>query len=303
LNRGTVELIDSAGGQVIGGNLATTTIMVGGSTGPLLKNSSGTIQVRNNADSAFSNVIANRIDANQSVVTPFLYLGSSGGPMLRDNAGTIEARNNANSAASNFNCATLQTNTIQRAVGTATVTLFGGLVASPIFAVTIPGASNTLQNSSGIAGELALVAVVNQTGTAGSTNLLINRTETALGSGVHSFLNCQVASTTRFRIANSGAVQIGASGTLVTSIISATATLDFPSIAADSFADLTITVTGAVSGDTVVANPIAGSAITDVIYDAWVSAANTVTIRAINNSSTVARDPASGTFRATVIRF
>jgi hypothetical protein len=100
----------------------------------------------------------------------------------------------------------------------------------------------------------------------------------------------------------SGTFRVGG-GTTVTNILSATATLDFPSIAADSFADLTITVTGAVSGDTVIANPIAGSAIADVSYDAWVSAANTVTIRATNNSSTTARDPASGTFRATVIRF
>jgi hypothetical protein len=99
-----------------------------------------------------------------------------------------------------------------------------------------------------------------------------------------------------------GSLRIGG-GTVVANILSATATLDFPSIAANSFADLTITVTGAVSGDTVIANPIAGSAITDVSYDAWVSAANTVTIRATNNSSTTARDPASGTFRATVIRF
>lgn len=92
-------------------------------------------------------------------------------------------------------------------------------------------------------------------------------------------------------------------GTAIAGVLSATATLDFPSIAASSFADLTITVTGAVSGDTVIVNPIAGSATNDVVYTGWVSAANTVTIRASNVSSTTARDPASGTFRATVVRF
>jgi hypothetical protein len=101
----------------------------------------------------------------------------------------------------------------------------------------------------------------------------------------------------------SGTLRIGGGGTVVQNILSATATLDFPSIAASSFADLTITVTGAVSGDTVIVNPISGSATTDVVYTGWVSAANTVTIRASNVSSTTARDPASGTFRATVIRF
>jgi hypothetical protein len=100
----------------------------------------------------------------------------------------------------------------------------------------------------------------------------------------------------------SGTLQVGG-GAVVQNILSATATLDFASIAASSFQDLTITVTGAVSGDTVIVNPIAGSATNDVVYTGWVSASNTVTIRASNASSTTARDPASGTFRATVIRF
>ncbi len=260
LARGTVELIDSAGGQVVAGNLAVTTLMLGG----------------------------------------------SGGPLLRSNSTQIEARNNANTTSTNFLAATitaetsLRTNNITRN-GVATIALFNAGVTSNFHMVTIGGGS--LTNSSGISGELSLSSTVNQTGTAGSTNLLINRTETALGSGSHNFFDCQVSSTTRFCVTNQGAIKIGASGTVVATILSATATLDFPSIAANSFADLTLTVTGAVSGDTVIANPIAGSAITDVSYDAWVSASNTVTVRATNNSSTTARDPASGTFRATVIRF
>lgn len=100
----------------------------------------------------------------------------------------------------------------------------------------------------------------------------------------------------------SGTLRVGG-GTIVQNILSATATLDFGSIAASSFQDLTITITGAVSGDSVTVNPIAGSATTDVVYTAWVSSSNTVTVRASNISSTTARDPASGTFRATVIRF
>jgi hypothetical protein len=115
-------------------------------------------------------------------------------------------------------------------------------------------------------------------------------------------LNGALQVTTGGAVAISGTLRVGG-GTVVQNILSATATLDFPSIAASSFADLTITVTGAVSGDTVIVNPIAGSATTDVVYTGWVSAANTVTIRASNVSSTTARDPASGTFRATVIRF
>lgn len=100
----------------------------------------------------------------------------------------------------------------------------------------------------------------------------------------------------------SGSLRIGG-GTVVTNILSATATLDFPSIAANSVADLTMTVTNAQVGDTVAIGVPNGSMLADLSFFGWVSAANTVTIRATNNSSTTARDPASGTFRATVIRF
>jgi hypothetical protein len=58
----------------------------------------------------------------------------------------------------------------------------------------------SLINAAGIAGELTLNATINQTGTAGSTNLLINRTETALGSGEHNFINFQVGGANRWRV-------------------------------------------------------------------------------------------------------
>jgi hypothetical protein len=93
------------------------------------------------------------------------------------------------------------------------------------------------------------------------------------------------------------------SGTAITKILSATATLDFGSIAANSFADLTITVTGAAVGDTVSLGVPNGSLLNDISFFGWVSATNTVTIRCSNVSSTTARDPASGTFRATVTQF
>jgi hypothetical protein len=77
-----------------------------------------------------------------------------------------------------------------------------------------------------------------------------------------------------------------------------TATLDFPSIAAGASADLTMTVTGAVVGYSVShglpAAPAAG-----IVWSSFVSAANTVTIRA-TNITLVAVNPASATYRATV---
>lgn len=82
--------------------------------------------------------------------------------------------------------------------------------------------------------------------------------------------------------------------------LTATAALDFPSIAAAAKADLTIAVPGAAVGDAVMlglpAAPAAG-----LIFNAFVSAAGVVTVRASNTSSG-AVDEASMTFRAVVIK-
>lgn len=97
-----------------------------------------------------------------------------------------------------------------------------------------------------------------------------------------------------------GAITIGSSGSSISKVLTATASLDFGSIAAQTSADLTVTVTGAATGDAVVmglpAAPESG-----VVFNAFVSSANTVTIRATNATSG-AVDPASATFRATVIQ-
>jgi len=85
--------------------------------------------------------------------------------------------------------------------------------------------------------------------------------------------------------------------------LTATATLDFGSTAAGNATDLTITVTGAADGDAVSIGVPNGSTLSDGSFSAWVSAANTVTVRFTNNNLLSALDPASGTFRASVIKY
>jgi hypothetical protein len=82
-----------------------------------------------------------------------------------------------------------------------------------------------------------------------------------------------------------------------------TATLDFPSTAAGTVSDLTITVTGAVDGDAVSVGVPNGSTTTTGDFSAWVSASNTVTVRFANNNLLTAQDPASGTFRVSVVKY
>jgi hypothetical protein len=88
-------------------------------------------------------------------------------------------------------------------------------------------------------------------------------------------------------------------GSTITKLLSGSASLNFPSIAAVSQADLTITVTGAAVGNQVVlalpAAPTAG-----IVFNAFVSAANTVTIRA-SNITAGAIDPAAATYGVIVM--
>jgi hypothetical protein len=88
--------------------------------------------------------------------------------------------------------------------------------------------------------------------------------------------------------------------------LTATATLDFPSTASGGgTSSRNITVTGAAAGDVVMLG-IPPSAIEDgCTYYAYVSAANTVTIICTNTNTifSSALDPASGTFRVSVLKY
>ena len=85
----------------------------------------------------------------------------------------------------------------------------------------------------------------------------------------------------------------------ITKVLSGSASLDFGSITNATQASLTIPVVGAAVGDEVImalpAAPTAG-----LVFNAFVSAADTVTIRA-SNISAAPVDPAAATFGVIVI--
>jgi len=64
--------------------------------------------------------------------------------------------------------------------------------------------NNTSTASSGVSVGANIIPVVNQSGTAGYTALLINSTETATGSGAKNLIDAQVGGTSRFTIDNAG---------------------------------------------------------------------------------------------------
>ena len=87
-------------------------------------------------------------------------------------------------------------------------------------------------------------------------------------------------------------------GSTIAGVLKATATLDFASINAAASADLTITVTGAAVGDIVgLALPAAPAA--GLVFNAFVSATNTVTVRA-SNITAAPVDAASASYSVVV---
>jgi hypothetical protein len=84
-----------------------------------------------------------------------------------------------------------------------------------------------------------------------------------------------------------------------TTILFGSSTLNFGNIASLGSADLTITVTGAVDGDAVSLGVPNSSQTAGAVYSAFVSAADTVTVRFFNASGS-GQDPASGTFNVRV---
>ncbi|MGV3768140.1 MAG: hypothetical protein ACO1NW_18555 [Chitinophagaceae bacterium] len=97
--------------------------------------------------------------------------------------------------------------------------------------------------------------------------------------------------------ATSGTIRYTLAKTLTT-----TASLNFPSTASQTESNLTITVTGAALGDAVSLGVPHDAIVSGGSYSAWVSAANTVTVRfAVYGASS--QDPASGTFRVSVMKY
>jgi hypothetical protein len=85
--------------------------------------------------------------------------------------------------------------------------------------------------------------------------------------------------------------------------VSGTGTIDFPPTSGASRSDATITVTGAAVGDAVaLATPTGLVTANNTTCTAWVSAANTVTVRFSNNGNGGSIDPPSASFKVVVFK-
>jgi hypothetical protein len=170
------------------------------------------------------------------------------------------------------------------------------------------GVYGTIKNEASSTGKLVLDSV--GSGAAGGISLRVegtprlaldnNGTLVVSGTGAHTFGTTNTVTLQAGAVTATGAITFGGGSTIKT-VLTATATLDFTEIAAAGSADLTITVTGAAVNDSVSlglpASPAAG-----IVWNAFVSATNTVTVRASNITASPV-NPASATYRATVTSF
>ena len=74
-------------------------------------------------------------------------------------------------------------------------------------------ATGTFSSTSGTSAAVVIKPIYNQvSGTAANTDLLINRTETAVGNGAQNYIDCQVAGTSKFTIGRSGKIVVPTAG-------------------------------------------------------------------------------------------
>lgn len=147
--------------------------------------------------------------------------------------------------------------------------------------------------------------------TFGSTTAPTSLLMLAAGTASANTAPLKFTSGTNLTTPEAGAIEYDASNLYITNsaavrftiakMLSASATLDFGNTASGTSNDLTITVTGATTGDEVILGVPNTAMNTSNSYFAWVSATNTVTVRH-NNYSTGAIDPSSASFKVSVIK-
>jgi hypothetical protein len=157
-----------------------------------------------------------------------------------------------------------------------------------------------------------IVSTFNSTGVGIGTTSPTARLHLAAGTATANTAPIKLTSGINLTTPEAGAVEFDGANYFVTSsttrftlakTLTNTATLNYSSIAAGGNETLTITVTGAAVGDAVTVGIPNGSKTAGLIFGTpWVSSTNTVSIEAYNSTGSPI-DPASGTFRVSVIKY
>lgn len=146
-------------------------------------------------------------DATPSVLTRRLYITNAGSTVIGSTSftstGVLSLVNGNHSMGdSNLN----STQSVNRAAGSTLNINRTAQNTANVFSVTMGSTAQT--NTSGTNGALAITPVYNQaSGTGANTDLLINRTQTAIGSGAQYLIDAQVGGASQFSVSNTGTVK------------------------------------------------------------------------------------------------
>lgn len=193
------------------------------------------------------------------------------------------------------------------------------------------GIIGTHSATTGLTNGIAVYNAIATTGTGGYNGIIVSPSVTSMGSGTHYLLNIGINGSAngggphrmKFAVDSLGVVGVAPNysagnydllvrnqtsgrwelvpSSTIPTILSQTTILDFPSITPGTAEDLTMTVTGAALGDGVTVARLGGFPYSNAIMTAWVSVADTVTVR-IFNLSAVPLDPAADNYRVRVIK-
>jgi hypothetical protein len=170
------------------------------------------------------------------------------------------------------------------------VTNTGSICACTTFST---GTTNTLVGKTRIGSTTAPTQTLDVTGT-----MSVSGTSTVNGLVNPSTMSVTSTAT----IAGNAIITATDAAAYLPTALSTTATLNFASTTAGNSTNLTITVTGASDGDPVIVGYVNASTLANGIFTGYVSATNTVTVRFTNTNLVAALDPASGVFKALVIK-
>ena len=142
----------------------------------------------------------------------------------------------------------------------------------------------------------------------GSTTVPTAKVHLDAGTATASTAPLKLTAGTNLTTPETGAVEFDGANFFVTAgatrytmakVLTGSATLDFPNTSAGASSDLTITVIGAAESDPVDLGVPNSVVLPDSVYAAWVSAADTVTVR-FDNTSGGAKNPIAGLFKVVV---
>lgn len=104
-------------------------------------------------------------------------------------------------------------------------------------------------------------------------------------------------------LAVTNSLSVGATGTAIKAIYTGNGQIDFPSIAANGVTNMTLTVTGAGTNSAVFVSVTDGVGTAGITVSGFVSATNTVTIRAANPTLNAIDPGAAVSYRAVVFQY